>query len=336
MRPVATFLIASMWTVQPALAHLVPIPPSTCAFEPLDFHVPAMGLDGAAQLAGPADAMRIVFDAPANQIQVCPAASGGTDPCGSPVPRQFTVGTMAGTLAFPAVFNGRMLSSGDLTIPDLPITTVIGGATATVSVTLTTALVAVNGAVVEGTPLKELGSFVLVGVLDAAALPPPLATQSVLVTMSCLPRPVPDKTQFAPPIQTTSLGGEISSQGARIRATADVSLTSPPDLTTGPTLIAVDVGGKTVASAVLSGGLRGRRTIAGQSDDGHTAITVRSVRRGAASRLVVTASFSDVTLPPQTPGAPVLVDLILDAGGVIGRGEQLFHVSRNGRRLRAA
>jgi hypothetical protein len=279
--------------------------------------------------------MRITFDAPANQIQICPAASGGGDPCGSPVPRSFTVGDMTGTLTFPAVFNGSMLSSGDVTITDLPITMVVGGTMTTVRVTLTTALVAVNGAVVEGAPLEGLNSVTLVGVPDAAALPPPLAGQSVLLSLSCLPRPVPDKGQLAPPIQAASLRGQISERQVRLHAIADVSSVSPPDLTTGPALLAVDVGGKTVASAVLPGGLRGGRTIIGSSDDGRTALTVRSVRRGATSQLVMTARLLDVTLPPQTAGAPVLVDLILDLGGVIGRGQQLFHVSRDGRRLRA-
>jgi hypothetical protein len=336
MRIVAGFVIASVGTAARVLAHLVPIPASTCAFAPMALSVPAMGLVGAAQPAGPADAMRIVYDAAANQIQVCPAALAGADPCGDPVARPFTLGTMAGTMTFPAVFNGGMLSSGDVTIPDLPITIAIGGTTASVPVTLTTALVALNGAVVEGVPLQALGSLELVGVIDGSALPPPLAGRSALVTVSCLPRPVPDKDQFAPPIETISLGGRIASGKARIRAMAAVSLTSPPDLASGPTLLSIDVDGTMVAAAVVSAGMHGSgRTITGTSDDGRSAIMVRSVRRGATSRLTMTAQFSDVTLPPQTPGAPVLVDLTLDAGGVIWRGEQLFHVSHDGRTLRS-
>jgi hypothetical protein len=333
-RIVVGVVIASVGTAARVLAHLVPIPASTCAFAPIALSVPAMGLVGAAQPAGPADSMRIVYDAAANQVQVCPAALAGTDPCGDPVARPFTLGTMAGTMTFPAVFNGGMLSSGDVTIGDLPVTIAIGGTTASVPVTLTTALVALDGAVVEGVPLQALGSLELVGVLDGSALPPPLAGRSVLLTVSCLPRPVPDKDQFAPPIETISLAGRIASGKARIRATAAVSVTSPPDLATAPTLIAIDVDGKTVASAVVSGGMQGGRTITGSGDDGRSEISVRSVRRGATSRLTMTAQFSDVTLPPQTPGAPVLVDLTLDAGGVIWRGEQLFHVSRDGKTVR--
>jgi len=327
-------LLATVCAVSPALAHLVPIPVSTCVFDPVALSVPAMGLVGSAP-AAPADAMRIAFDAPANQIQMCPASGGTPELCGgTSVARPFTLGAIAGTLTFPAVFSGSMLSSGDVTIPDLPITVAIGVDAARVPVTLTAALTAVNGTVVEGVPLSGLGTLTVVGVLDGAALPPPLTGRSVLLTVSCLPRPVPDKDQFAPPIQFASLRGVITADGARLRATADVPLASSLDLTQGPTLLAVDLGGTTIASAVISGGLRGTRMLTGESDDGHTTVTVRSTRRGATSHLVMTIRSRQVTLPPQTARAPVLIDLTLDAGGAIGRGEQLFHVSADARRLR--
>jgi len=329
----AVLLLATLGAPLSARAHIVPIPPSTCVFDPVDLQVPAMQLSGAAQPGGTADTMRIVYDSSASKIQLC-AAPGGADVCGDAVPRPFTVGATAGTLTLPGIFNGRMLSSGDVTITDLPVSIAIGGVTATVPVTLTTALVALEGRVFEGVPLQGLGSLVLVGALNAAALPPPFAGQSVLLTLSCLPRPVPDKDQFALPLRTTSIAGRLGSRQARIRATSDGSFVMPSDFTTGPLLLAVDVGGATVASAVVSGGLRGRRKVVGKSDDGRATIAVRSERRRGTSRLVLTAEFRGVTVPPEPAGAPVLLDLTFSVGGVIGRGEQLFHVDRTGHRLR--
>jgi len=319
-------------TAVAALAHLVPIPPSTCTFDPLTLTVPATGASGAADPALPADTVRIAFDAPANQIQFC-AAGATADACTDAVPRPFTLGTTIGTLTFPAVFNGDMLSSGDVTIADVPIIVTTGAATQTARVTLTTGLAAAGGAVVAGAPLQGLAAVTLVGAFDPATLPPPLTGQLVVLSASCLPRPVPDKDQFAPPFVPKSLVGHITADGARIRATADVPSVSPPDLSGAPTVVALDVGGTIVASGVVSGGLGGRGNLSGTSDDGRTAIEVRSSRRGATSRIVLTVRFDAVTLPPQSPGAPVLVDLVIDAGGVIGRGEQLFRVSRDGRRV---
>ena len=316
----------------PALAHLVPIPPSTCTFDPLTLTVPASGATGAAAPAVPADTVRIAFDAPANQIQFC-AAGAAADACSDPIPRPFTLGTTTGTLTFPAVFNGNMLSSGDVTIADLPIIVATGAATQTARVTLTTGLAAGGGAVVAGAPLQGLASLMLVGVFDPASLPPPLTGQLVVLSASCLPRPVPDKDQFAPPFVPRSIVGHIAASGARIRATADVPSVSPPDLSGAPTVVALDVGGTIVATAVVSGGLTGRGNLSGTSDDGRTVIEVRSSRHGATSRIVVTARFDGVTLPALAPGAPALVDLVIDAGGVIARGQQLFRASRDGGRL---
>lgn len=328
---IAAIAVVSICTRGRVWAHFVPIPISVCKFDPITLRVPATGLLGAAQAAVPSDAMRIAFDASSNQIQLCQAATG-SPPCGPPVPRPFTLGATTGTLAFPAIFMGGMLSSGDVTIADVPVTVVAGGVTATVPLTLTTSLVAVDGEVAEGVPLQGLGSVTLVGML--AGLPPSFDGQPILVTVSCLPRPVPDKAQFGSPIPAIELVGRITSEEARIRATIDISATRPPDLSVRPVLLAVGVDGATVASAVFSGGLHGDRVLSGQSDDGQSAISVRVVGRRHTSRLVVTARFRDVTLPVRPAGVPVLVSMVLDAGGLIGRGERLFKVTGNGRRLR--
>jgi hypothetical protein len=330
MRHVIPALLLVAATVQGAFAHIVPIPPSTCRFEPLDFSVPAIGLNGAAETGGVNDMMRIVFDAAESQIQLCPTVSDTDIHCGAPVPRPFTLGTMTGTVMLPSLFEAAMLSSGDLTIPDMPLTLTVGGSTVTIPVTMTTGLVAVEGTVVQGTPLQGLGSFTLVGALSGDALPPPVTGQSILVTFSCQPRPVPDKDQFSIALPLTPIKGQITSKQAHLTATAAISSATPPQLSGVPLLLAVNVDGMPVASAVLPSGVQGSRRLTGTSDDGKATITVRQT----ATRLVLTALLRNVTLPPQG-GGRVLVDLTLDSNGLIGRGEQLFRATGNGKRLAA-
>jgi len=325
---IATLLLIAA-TVQGALAHIVPIPPSTCRFEPLNFSVPASGLSGAAETGGVNDMMRVVFDAAESQIQLCPTVSDTDIHCGAPVPRPFTLGTMTGTVTLPSLFQAAMLSTGDVTIRNLPLTFTIGGSTVTIPVTMTTGLAAVNGTVVAGTPLQGLGSMTLVGVLSGDTLPPPVRGQSVLVTFSCQPRPVPDKDQFSTALQLTPIKGEITSTEARLSATAAISSSAPPQLSGVPLLLAVAVDGAPVASAVLSSGVQGGTRLSGTSDDGKATVKVRQ----SATRLVVTAVIRDVTLPPQS--GRVLVDLTLDGNGLIGRGEQLFRATGGGKRLAA-
>src|SRR5262249_56268416 len=130
---------------------------------------------------------------------------------------------------------------------------------------LTTGLVAVAGAVVEGTPLQGLGSLGLVGVLDGGALPPPVAGQSILLRLSCQPRPVPDKDQFVPDLQMTAIKGQITSTEVRLKASIDIASATPPNLVATPVLLSVNVDGTEVASAVVSSGLQGDRRPTGTS-----------------------------------------------------------------------
>jgi hypothetical protein len=248
------------------------------------------------------------------------------------VPRAFTLGSATGTLTFPGIFDGRMLSSGDVTIPDLPVTFTLGETTTTTRITLTTGLVPMNGAVAQGTPLQGLGSFVLVGRIDGGTLPAPLAADAMLVTLSCQPRPVPDKTQFLSPLPMAPIGGQLTTDQMRLRTTITISSSSPPDLT-HVLMLAVNLDGKMVASAVFSGGVSGSRELTGTSDDGNAVLTIK---RASAGRLIVSASLRNTTLPAQTPGTPVLLDLTLDGGSFIGRGEQLFKTSGSGRKVKPA
>src|SRR5215468_8009221 len=291
IRRLTLLLVAVM--VRMASAHIVPIPPSTCRFDPVDFRVPAIGLSGSAQAGAAADTLRILYDASANQIQICSTVAGDGAHCGGQaVPRPFTLGALSGTLTLPSLFEGVMRSSGDVTLPDLPLTLVVGGSSATIPVTLTTGLVAVDGAVVEGTPLQGLGSLGLVGVLDGGALPSPVTGQSILLRLSCQPRPVPDKDQFVPDLQMTAIKGQITSTEARLKASIDIASATPPNLVATPVLLSVNVDGTEVASAVVSSGLQGDRRLTGTSDDTRSTITVRQTAR----RLLLTALLRDVML----------------------------------------
>jgi hypothetical protein len=312
-------------------AHIVPIPPSVCAFDPLALQVPAMGLAATADDGGATDAMRFVYDSSASLIQVCPASPA--DPattCGAVAPRTFTLGGTTGSLAFPSLFSGGMVAGGDVTFADLPVTVTLGAANATVPVSFTTGLVAVGGTVFEGTPLQGLGSIALFGVAGGDALPPPIAGQSLLLSITCLPRPVPDKDQFVQPPHVAPIRGQVTVAKASLHAVVTLASAATPDFAGHPTLVALHADGMTIATAVLPNGLAGRRRLKGTSADGRATVTLR---QSSPTRLVVGIQLRGVALPTEPAGARVLLDVALDTGGLLARGEQLFHGNRSGRRL---
>jgi hypothetical protein len=327
-------LLTLACTAEMAAAHLVPIPPSLCAFDPLTLAAPASGTTGTAQPATDADTNRILFDPGESRIQVCAAAPDPTR-CGAAVPRAFTLGSVTGTLAFPALFPGRMLSTGDVVVDDVPVTLAVGSDVRTVGMRFTTALTASGGAILEGIPLQGLASLTLVGVADPVGLPSALSGGPLVVTMSCLPRPVPDIGQFDPPPALSSIGGQLGRR-SRLRWTVDLITKTPVDFGAHPTLLAIHVDGQTVHSAVFSSGLTGSRQLTGTSDDGQDVLTVRQGRTpSSGTHFTVSAHLPNVDLSPQAAGSPALVDVTLDMGGLLERGEQLFHVASDGRTLRA-
>jgi len=331
MRGLAWSVLLAVEILRPAEGHIVPIPPSLCAFDPIHLDVPVMGLAGDAQAAVSADTMRILYDVASNDIQIC---SDPADRCNGVVPRAFTLGPSSGTLTLPPFFFGRMQSSGDVTVDDVPLVLTLDGTPTTARVSLTTGLTAVNGTVLEGAPLQGFSSIVLVGLVEGDALPAPFTGRSLVLTMSCQPRPVPDIAQFAPAPEMTGIAGQITGSTVRLRATVEVFPPSPPpNFGGGPTLFAVHLDGKTIASAIIPTGLSGRRHLMGTSVDGSAVV---EVRERSASRFVIDLSARNLAIPPQQPNAPVLVSLTVDGGGILGRGEKLFNASRNGRRLRPA
>jgi hypothetical protein len=168
------------------------------------------------------------------------------------------------------------------------------------------------------------------GSVDGKALPAPATGHPLLLTLSCQPRPVPDKDQFSPPLQLTSVRGQITGTQVKLRAVIGAGQVTLSSLANGPMLVAVDGDSNAIASGIVPAlQLRGKRKLVGTSADGSTAITIT---QPSATRMILTLQMRNPTLP-QSGGAPVLVDVTLDGGGHIGRGEQLFRSSRNGKRL---
>ena len=56
-------------TARGAGSHIVPVPPSTCAFDPLTIEAPTAGTSATAAPATPADQFRILYDPQASQAQ---------------------------------------------------------------------------------------------------------------------------------------------------------------------------------------------------------------------------------------------------------------------------
>jgi hypothetical protein len=312
-------------------AHIVPIPPSLCAFGTIDLAVPAARLTTSAAVPTAGTRLRIVYDANASVVHACPAEAGAGDDCGDSVPYGFELDASSGSLVLPAQFGGLMESSGDMVLDDLPVAVTLGGVTADVPVTLTTGLAAAGDTVAEGAPLQGLGAWTLVGVLSGDALPPPLTGQALLLSVACQPRPVPDKDQFVPPSVVGSLRGQVGPETIRLQARVTVGPADRPALSRGPVVVAVHVDGTTIATAVVASGLHGtRRRQAGTSDDGRTTVTARG---RSTKRLNLTIEMHGA--PPLTAtSARALVGVTIDTGSLLARGERLFRAAPDGRALR--
>lgn len=300
-----------------ASAHIIPIPPSQCRFDPLTLSAPARDAEGRA--AEVADDVRIVYDANASVIRLCSSDAGDT--CVPGTARSFTLGAASGTIGFPARAGGTMESSGDMLLPDAAVVVSVGGVPTTVPVTLTTGLALVDGAVVEGAPLQGLQGFTLVGVLDGALLPVPFAGQSIALSVSCQPRPIPDKDQFVAPSRLARLRGEITATGARLRATIVRGQADLPNFARGPILLTIRIDDQRVATVVVSTGLQGGRRATSVSDDGRATLTVT---KRSATHFGLSLDLHEVALPAATGATRAIVGVTLDTGGILARGERLF------------
>lgn len=322
--PTRLLVVLLLALVAPAVrAHDVPIPPSTCAFDPIEITVPGVGRRITAAAAGPADALRIVYLTGSKTAQF----NAGTVP-----PRDLAGAGTGGALALPAVFTAHLLGSGDFTAPGVALGLTIDGTAITLPVTLTTGLTSAGGVLAEGAPMNTGGIFTLAGVAPLDGMPAPLGGEAAVVRLTCTAAPVPDLDQF-PVIATKRLAGMIATRGLRLRAVIDPGL-QPADFPGQPAVVRVTVGTVAVATIDFPAGLEtdGPRAFVGQSANGLKRVTVRLVRRVPATytlMLGVRGAFPD--LPPGRS----LVTVSYQVGGLLSRAERFFHGNRAGTKLEA-
>lgn len=256
-----------------ARAHLAPIAPSTCA---LDMALSAPDSDLTATVDAPAagDLVRFRYEPDTSptrsNVQACPADP--TDPsgrCGASVPRAFEMGTFSGTIALPAVFTMRMLSSGDLDAANVPITLTVnitnvgipGTLTFTVPFTLTTGFALAGTMPLLGSPFDASGAVKLVGAGTIEPIPATTLGGALALELSCVHTPPPDLDQFAPAPRLTKIRGAITAKKVKITMTLESELSMAVDPAGAPTVLRLqDGGGAPLLERVLSlqSGVHGR------------------------------------------------------------------------------
>jgi hypothetical protein len=203
-------------------------------------------------------------------VQACPADP--TDPsgrCGASMPRAFVMPPVDGTIALPAVFTMRMLSSGDLDAENVPITlsvkaTNVSSAftqTITVPFTLTTGFALAGTTPLLGSPFDASGAVKLVGTGSIEQIPATTFGGALALELSCVHTPPPDLDQFAPAPRLTKVRGAITAKKVKITMTLESELSMAVDPTGVPTILRLqDGGGATLLQQVmpLQSGTRGR------------------------------------------------------------------------------
>jgi hypothetical protein len=313
---IRALLAVALAAASAASAHVVPVLPSTCAFEPVEIR--AGGVEARGVAPGPDDAITIRYDPQAGAVQL--ETTG--------VPRAFTGGA-SGSMVLPALFPARLESTGDLTAAGVAVGWTVAGAPAATTLDLTTGVAGADGVVGEGVPFGSDGRFVLVGVLPAGTLPPPLAGAAVTLRLGCTAVPAPDLDQFAVPTRTTGFRGTLGTRRSALRATIRPAPGAAFD-PARPAVLRLGAGDETLVALVTSGGLapRGRRRWVGRSDDGAATITLRRRGRGV---YLLTVALGAVT-PPAGAG-PVELSLAYDVAGLTARARRTFRRNGPGTRL---
>ena len=307
----ALALIPLLLAATAARAHDVPVNPSTCTFDPIE--VTALGAGLSASVAAPtaADGMRVVYSVAAGVVQFQqPTVS----------PRAFTIGGVAGTIAFPQAFDGQLATSGDMHAEDVALGVTLGGVRQTVQVNLTSAVAVAGGVVASGVPMGSDGQFTLAGVIPAGRLPAPLDAATV-VRLTCRAAPAPDVDQFVIAPAVTSLAGVLSGTQGKLRGALQGGSLSAATVTGGPAILQLDAGGVALATVEFAGGFtaQGRDLIA-QATDG-SRLTLRFGKGRAAARLL--ATLPGVAVPAGATGS-VEVEATLVAGPMTARGGRRF------------
>ena len=320
----AAYVLLLLLLAASAAAHIVPVPPSSCVFDPITIEAPTSGVVGTAAPPAPADQFQIFYD---------PAASQATFDMQSVPPRSFTAAGVEGTFVLPGLVVATLMSSGDLTLAIAPAFT-MNATTTTVPITLTTGLAAAAGMVVEGMPIASDGRFALVGITAESGLGPPLGGQLLTVRLACQAVPRPDTDQFHFATRTTPVSATLTARTLRLRAIFAPGATDVPDFPGSPALLRASNGDTTIAAVDLPSGLpaRGRRLFIG-SDDGRAALGARRLQRPGPAAYLFAVKVKSPTLPAVT-GGPVSVTLTYDVGGLLSRLTLPMRVKRHGALLR--
>lgn len=309
-----------------AAAHVVPIPPSACRLDPVMLRSAVSGVESLAVSGDGADGMRLVYDANASVVRLCTTQAGDAATCAAVAARAFSLEGVSASVGFPMKASGTMTTAGDVEFRDVPVA-VSADTQVDVPVTLTTGLVALDGQVIEGTPLKGFGAFKLRGVLDGAALPPAFGGRSLLLTATCAPRPIPDVDQFVPASRVGGLAGRIDQSELRLRGLVRVGPADTTGLGRGPLLLTVRIDDRTTQTAVFSNPAGARRRVTLTSDDGRTTLTV--VRHGDAA-MAFSVTIPSPALPTLPADEPAIVGVTIDTGRLLARGERLFKPAGGG------
>ena len=160
-------LMLLVLVAQVALAHDVPVNPSTCALDPIELSALGGGVSAVVSAPGPDDRARVVYSVATATAQFQQRTAA---------PRTFIAGGVSGTLGVPdRAFDAPLLTNGDLRADGVALAITLGGASISVPVTLTTAVAMAGSDVVTGTPMTADGRFTLVGLVPAGTLPAPFA-----------------------------------------------------------------------------------------------------------------------------------------------------------------
>jgi len=304
-------LICLLLSTSAALAHDVPVNPGTCTFDPFELSVPAGGSSATVSSPTAADAMRVVYSVASATAQFQQRSVS---------PRAFSIGGATGTIAFPQAFNAQLAASGDLHAEDVALRVALGGVTATVPVSLTTAVAVVGDVVATGSPMTGDGLVTLAGVIAAGRLPAPLDATSV-VRLTCRVAPAPDVDQFALVPAVTSLAGVLSGTAGKLRGTLKGGTVSAASISGVPAILHLDAGGASLATVDFPGGftVQGRNLVA-EGGDG-SRLTLRVGKGRAPARLQVT--LPGVAVPADATGS-VDVQATLVAGPMTARGSRPF------------
>lgn len=304
-----------------ARAHTVPIPPSTCQIEAM---VMSNADDALPAARAVTDGLRLTYDANASIVRMCTTTADDPATCAAVAAREFAIGSTTASLALPQKASAVLTTTGDMEFEDVPIV-VTAGTTVTLPITLTTGLVTLDGRVIEGAPVKGFAPFTLRGVLPGASLPAAFGGQSLLLTLSCSPRPIPDVDQFVPSSRVGGLRGTLDAGTLRLRAAVRIGPAESAALGRAPLLLNLRMDDLSIATAVFSQiDGRGRRVRA-VSDDGRTAVTfIKQGSQGFAMSVAIDA----LTLPSLQ--GPAIVGVTLDSGRFLARGERLFRPTATG------